>query len=135
MLYMKWNCIKKIFFTRGYAINFEEAKWRQDIKGFLRKIPKKIIEKQLRKIEQNLQRYKELEESIVWMSFSSMEGLKYKFPLDMVQNYTYILFEEQELMIFEEYLEMLRIEFGDYMKLPPEEERVCKHNPVLIEFR
>ena len=40
--------------------------------------------------------------------------------------------DEGRFMIFKDYDEMLKLEYGNYMQLPPEDEQVCKHNPVQI---
>ena len=45
-----------------------------------------------------------------------------------------VLFEEYEFDIYGDWNQMLTIIYGDYMKLPPENERVCKHNPVKLQF-
>ncbi|MBQ9229561.1 MAG: LicD family protein [Prevotella sp.] len=42
-------------------------------------------------------------------------------------NYIYSLFEGKMYRIPKEYDQILRIQYGDYMELPPIEERICKH--------
>ena len=37
-------------------------------------------------------------------------------------------------MCFKKWDEYLRLMFGDYMKLPPESERVLKHHPIILDF-
>ena len=44
------------------------------------------------------------------------------------EEYIDVKFEGLDVMIFKNYDEILRTIFGDYMKLPPEEDRVPKHN-------
>ena len=49
-----------------------------------------------------------------WKSMSTMDNIKkLSFPPDLA---------------------FLKYTFGDYMKLPPESDRVCKHNPVKVQF-
>ena len=37
-------------------------------------------------------------------------------------------------MCFKKWDEYLRLMFGDYMKLPPDHERVLKHHPIILDF-
>ncbi|MGF7144110.1 lipopolysaccharide cholinephosphotransferase [Anaerotaenia torta] len=43
------------------------------------------------------------------------------------ESYIYAKFEDAEFRIFKNYDEVLRIIYGDYMKLPPEEKRIGHH--------
>ena len=45
-----------------------------------------------------------------------------------------VYFENREFYCSKLYDVMLKSEYGDYMQLPPEEERVWKHHPILIDF-
>lgn len=46
---------------------------------------------------------------------------------ELFDEYTYAIFEEQQYRIPKRYDELLTLTYGDYMKLPPEEQRVNKH--------
>lgn len=46
---------------------------------------------------------------------------------ELFDEYTYTLFEKQQYRIPKRYDELLTLQYGDYMKLPPEEQRVNKH--------
>lgn len=70
----------------------------------------------------------------VWKSLSATYAFKYSFPPYLPDKTTTIDFEDIEFQIYSDYDEMLRIIYGDYMKLPPESERVCKHNPVKVRL-
>ena len=47
---------------------------------------------------------------------------------EIFQNVVYVPFENYSFPIPEQADEYLRIRYGDYMKLPPEEERIPHHN-------
>lgn len=46
---------------------------------------------------------------------------------ELFDEYTYTLFEKQQYRIPKRYDELLTLQYGDYMKLPPVEQRVNKH--------
>ncbi len=45
-----------------------------------------------------------------------------------------MVFNEKEYCATQAYDLYLRTQYGDYMQLPPEEDRVWKHHPILIDF-
>lgn len=56
------------------------------------------------------------------------------YPADLFENMKTIEFNCKQYMCVADPDTTLRIEYGDYMQLPPEEDRVWKHHPVLIDF-
>ena len=45
-----------------------------------------------------------------------------------------ITFENIEVFVLNKRNDFLEIQYGDYMKLPPESEQTWYHHPVLIDF-
>lgn len=64
----------------------------------------------------------------------TIRSCKYYFPADMFDNMRTILFQEKEYPCVSQPDAMLRVVYGDYMQLPPVEERVWHHHPVVIDF-
>lgn len=53
--------------------------------------------------------------------------MKNRYPKECFESALYVPFEEKQMPIPNGYDQYLRIAFGDYMKLPPEEKRVPHH--------
>lgn len=64
----------------------------------------------------------------------TLDYLKIHFPANTGMNYSKLFFEGECFSVFENYDQILRIMYGDYMVLPPKEEQVCRHNPVKVVF-
>ena len=56
------------------------------------------------------------------------------YPANLFENMRTIEFSGKQYMCISDYDSILRLDYGDYMQLPPEEERVWKHHPILIDF-
>ena len=56
------------------------------------------------------------------------------YPADLFDQMGRICFNGKSYMAVADPDRILRIEYGDYMQLPPEEERTWKHHPILIDF-
>lgn len=56
-------------------------------------------------------------------------------PKQWLSEYIFLEFEGQKLMAFKDYDKILRHYFGDYMKLPPENERICRHAVAELDLR
>ncbi len=64
----------------------------------------------------------------------TMETLKQTLPKSLMDKFIKLKFEDMEAMCIEEWDTYLNIQYGDYMKLPPEKERVWGHHPLVLDF-
>lgn len=86
-----------------------------------------------KKLEENILKYshdKKLQMAIL----ETQKSMRTIFPNDIMEEFCELQFEGQSYMCFYNWKTFLENNYGDYMKLPPESERVWKHHPILIDF-
>lgn len=59
---------------------------------------------------------------------------RHYYPANMFDYLKPMEFEGRAYLCVADPDPILRVEYGDYMQLPPENERVWKHHPILIDF-
>lgn len=60
--------------------------------------------------------------------------LKVEFPSDVADEYIELEFEGSKFMCFKKWDEFLTAMFGDYMTLPPVDQRSWQHHPLVLDF-
>ena len=60
--------------------------------------------------------------------------MQMRFPTQWFRDVEYMDFEGHRMPVPADVDKYLKISFGDYMQLPPEEERVARHNAVFIDL-
>ena len=68
------------------------------------------------------------------VSNETISTLRIKYPHDMADNYTELEFEGMLFPVWSRYNEALSIRYGDYLQLPPENERTWTHHPISLNF-
>lgn len=132
--FIYYNGIKRVLMTRGNRRNKSDSLIKKILKGTLSLIPNEIRRKQLQKANAKIQQYNYLTDDFWWADLSAIQYMKVHFPKELTEEYDQIIFEKENFFIFKNYDILLTTEYGDYMELPPKEERVCKHNPVKVRF-
>lgn len=64
----------------------------------------------------------------------TQRSMRTTFPSDIMEEFCELKFEGQFYMCFSNWYAFLENNYGDYMQLPPESERVWKHHPLIIDF-
>lgn len=64
----------------------------------------------------------------------SVKGMLLKHPKEWFNSSVLVNFEDTEMPIMKGYEQYLDLIFGDYMQLPPENERIAKHDTVYINI-
>lgn len=74
------------------------------------------------------------DESLQYVFPSTIGSSREYYPANLFENMKTIEFNGKQYMCVADEDATLRVEYGDYMQLPPEEDRVWKHHPILIDF-
>ena len=126
-----------ILLTRANVNSYIDSFKKRITRNIIRAIPHGIRTHRIRNLHCWLLNHMDdgIEAGYEWKSMSTLENInKLRFSSELVSGYTKIGFNGRAFSVFEHYDDMLRDTFGDYMKLPPETERTCKHNPVKVQF-
>ena len=130
--YLRKNKFRMIY-TRGYPLKGRGFVYYLITKLLLLKSLRMQFKKR-NKLDEYIKSTKDLTSGFEYMCLASMADLAIKYPPNLFDEYIDIDFEGHKFSIVKDYHTMLTNEFGDYMQLPPEEERVCKHNPKYVRF-
>lgn len=83
------------------------------------------------RLERLFCKYRDVDTELVGMPMFIHNGNSIKtYPKRIFNSYTWIEFEKRQYMVMTGYEEFLRLAYGDYMQLPPEEQRVGHHDII-----
>lgn len=68
------------------------------------------------------------------ISIETMSALAFEYPSYFGDTYTELEFEGRKFPVWMNWEKALTIRYGNYMKLPPENERTWTHRPIKISF-
>lgn len=72
--------------------------------------------------------------ALMYVFPSTIGSSRRYYPADLFERMKTAAFHGKQYQCVADTDAALRVEYGDYMQLPPEEERVWKHHPILIDF-
>ena len=98
----------------------------------LMKVPRALRLKIRNWCDRNIQKWNNTEHQYFFPS--TILDAKVYYPADLFDNMSEIMFAGKKYMCVRDYDTFLRLYYGDYMQLPPEEKRVLTHHPIFIDF-
>ena len=129
----KWHCMKYQLLTREFVPPRAGLIMRMGSAAILACTPKscreKVRQNELRKITRYNDRH-DLEIAAI----ETMASLRKPFAPDMLDSYVDLPFEDGYFMCFADWDDHLCRKFGDYVQLPPVEERAWRHHPIVLDF-
>ena len=125
-----------VFLTRSNVKNSEDQFIKKLIRRIVRFVPINIRMQLLKnKSEQLIYLDELITDNYSWASMSTLQNIDlYRFPKEITEEYTEIVFEDSKFMTFKDYDEFLKLIYGDYLQLPPKSEQVFRHSPVKVVF-
>ena len=124
----------RMVYTRGYPFTKGSAFLKLLSKILLIPSRKRQIKIRNKLEKQIIDGCKDMTCGYEYMSLAASENFKTFYPAEVIENLSTIKFEDETFSAVKDYDKMLTIQYGDYMKLPPEDQQVCKHDPEVLDF-
>ena len=86
-----------------------------------------------RKARKTIGKWRNREDSC-WFCSDIIQNCRNYFSEDLFDELVLIPYQDRLYYAFAKPEDFLTVQYGDYMQLPPEEERVWKHHPLMIDF-
>lgn len=123
-------CAINLLYSRGYTSG--SAGMIGKVERILLKTNRKNYFKRKLKAEKWMTRWNACNTEYVFPC--TIECCKWYFPSDLFEELIDVPFNGKQYKSVKKYDEFLRISYGNYMEFPPEEERVWKHHPIIVDF-
>ena len=94
--------------------------------------PKRVKKYLYRKTEQYLQKWNS-NNKLKYFFPNTMEWAYKEYPSDLFDDLIDIDFSGHKYLCVRDADKILSLDYGDYMQLPPKEERVLKHHPIILD--
>lgn len=128
-----WNVMKYQLFTREFIPAKSNAVVKFVSKTILILTPEKSRKAKREKLLSKITQHNE-NKLLKTVAIETMDSLKQTYSETMLDEYVLLPFEGRQFMCFKEWECCLVSKFGNYMKLPPEEERLWRHHPIILDF-
>lgn len=127
-----WGLVRAIFSRK--EISYDVNGLVKAVFKVLNSVPYGMKKSIIKIANKKVKKYNNLNLKYEWVDLSTITCFKIYFPKMLIEEYSQIKFEDSDLSIFKDYDKLLTLEYGNYMELPPVEERVCKHKPTKIKL-
>lgn len=124
-------CAVNLLYTRGYSSG--SSGFVGAMEWVMLGLPKGMRQ-WLRNASEKMIRRWNGKENLQWFFPSTIEYAKHYYEADLFENVGVITFCGKEYACVADPDTFLRADYGDYMQLPPEQERTWKHHPIIIDF-
>lgn len=126
------NAIKYLLLCREYLPKDNGLALKLASELFLLFNPKFVRNNRRQKYLNRITKYNSQKNNRL-LTVSAISDLRISFIPELMENSVDLYFEGKKFMCTWKYLEFLESQYGDYMQLPPEAERVWYHHPVIVD--
>lgn len=128
--FMFWGKLRLVY-TRDHPFQATNNKFLKLVSKLMLSIPKRLKRKIREKGNRVVLKYNDLESNYDWISLADPVAI-YEFLPPVLDEVEEMEFEGHKFFVYKNFDQVLRVSYGDYMKLPPVEDRMPKHNYDLV---
>lgn len=129
----RWDCMRYQLLTREFVPPKGGRLTRAVSAVMLAATPERKRAEKRQRLLARITRYQHRRDLPI-IFIETVASMKALYPAEMMDQFVYLPFEGSEIQCVSQWDLNLRLKFGDYMQLPPEEERVWKHHPIIVDF-